>query len=1515
MAKFNDGDSFASIRTKINNISDAVDALAGADTLALGELSTDAYRGDRGKTAYDHSQAAHAPADANNYVHPANHAPAVISQDSSNRFVTDAEKSTWNSKSNLALGATSGTAYRGDNGTTAYNHSQSAHAPSDANNYVHPANHAPAIISQDSSNRFVTDAEKSTWNSKSNLELGATSLTAYRGDYGTTAYDHSQVAHAPSNAQKNSDITKAEIEAKLTGTISTHSHTGGTGTSDVTQVINVANPPVALGLTAMVGGGLDSTAGWNSIMTYAADNPGCVLRFPWDPLGFKLSMSPILTGIPSNTQLVAEGYCKLFTTSSALYNVMIPLNNNVSNITIDGLTFDQWGDSALTPNSGASQGCHMIWGRNFNNVKVNNCTFWSYGVTALLFQPDDSVNYGDKLEAVNNTFHWKRKTNTTYDVSVCHLDAKRVLCERNKVFAYKDGAVTDWKPESAYEVHFPSGVFRNNETWDCKNGVLHVNWPISYSSYTATDSSVQIINNSFNRVLRGVYLWGQHTLSGQPLKTRNLLIGGNYTNLRLDATYKPVCGVGMSDGSIDASYFQKVIIANNLFELTVADAATYTDGTTPYTDVGCISMVSNNSFEDVLITGNTFENMPYSGINCVALQTRGPNLHKNIKVVDNTFIDCAYVYPNLSVWGALVNVQYVTGFEFKRNKIKLGANAKNPKELLHVGTNVIGFEWSDNKLELSTNGYYVYYDDLTTFNSIKTDLEVLRCAGTLAMPGSNIRYTTTPAVPTGNYAVGDIIEYAGDLGVVRALCTQKGTSRTLGAQYATWSNSHQHYINVAAQFIPGDVVVFNGGQIGTVMRSSGNYIYTVEPITSYTAGTCTIATPVFSSLLTTQVVDITHPPVGYVACVGDDSTDNTVAFGALLTYATTNKCSLYAPDGIYQMNEWTLTGRKSVVIQGQSSTGAVLKLRNGRNSIFVSLAGADDVSDGCGLLNICLDGNAANNNSAIWDILKITSVNKSCQFSNVYIKNGGNGLVTGSGSYVSGTNQISFSTTTITTTGADFPNFNIGETITITYCTVNTSNNKSAVLVSKTAKTLTFAAATFTSGAETAAITIKGSFVWQYLFSDFKIMFMSGVGLIADGSDNAYSNFVIGPTDLNCVNAAGANLRFDDFKLYGSKTGSGVFVTGSRQQWVNIDCQESYLNGFHIQFGYDIVVTNLNCDNNGFNWAQYTWPTAPVIKTPPDSYGLMLESALNCTVIGYNFSNRNASYKYGIGAYKVWNGAQSGNYASRLIKIQLNDEKNPYGVSVDSSTDGLDLFKPNEGICVEYTTSFTLPAADMGKVIRINSASLVTITLPNEATIAATNFPRRSLETVFELYNTGGMTFAGESGIAIQSITNTFAQQYSVVRVIRTHTDRWSVEGTNQPATAVGTAIGTAAVGTSTKYAREDHVHNITFALGGIGGGTAIPATTGTVTMTMDGTIKNVTPTGAITFNATGAADGHSVTLIVTTSGTTTYNITFGTNFVTTGVLATGSVSAKRFAISFTCSGTTWYETGRTVAM
>lgn len=75
----------------------------------------------------------------------------------------------------------------------------------------------------------------------STLALGETQQTAYRGDRGKVAYDHSQTSHAPANAQKNSDITKAEIEAKLTGTISSHKHIVTKNDVDLGNVENTAD--------------------------------------------------------------------------------------------------------------------------------------------------------------------------------------------------------------------------------------------------------------------------------------------------------------------------------------------------------------------------------------------------------------------------------------------------------------------------------------------------------------------------------------------------------------------------------------------------------------------------------------------------------------------------------------------------------------------------------------------------------------------------------------------------------------------------------------------------------------------------------------------------------------------------------------------------------------------------------------------------------------------------------------------------------------------------------------------------------------------------------------------------------------------------------------------------------------------------------------------------------------------------------------------------------------------------
>jgi hypothetical protein len=152
-----------------------------------------------------------------------------------------------------------------------------------ANNYSHPANHSPSIITQDASNRFVTDAEKSTWSGKQDA-LGFTPATSshdhsgiyepvlaagtssqyYRGDKTWAAFPASlpssdvyawakavtKPAYSASEVEAEAFITKATGYAKWTGSawsfvnetysLSSHNH-------------NATYQPLDATLTALAG--------------------------------------------------------------------------------------------------------------------------------------------------------------------------------------------------------------------------------------------------------------------------------------------------------------------------------------------------------------------------------------------------------------------------------------------------------------------------------------------------------------------------------------------------------------------------------------------------------------------------------------------------------------------------------------------------------------------------------------------------------------------------------------------------------------------------------------------------------------------------------------------------------------------------------------------------------------------------------------------------------------------------------------------------------------------------------------------------------------------------------------------------------------------------------------------------------------------------------------------------------------------------------------------------------------
>jgi len=96
----------------------------------------------------------------------------------------------------------------------------------------------------------------------------------------------------------------------------------------------------------------------------------------------------------------------------------------------------------------------------------------------------------------------------------------------------------------------------------------------------------------------------------------------------------------------------------------------------------------------------------------------------------------------------------------------------------------------------------------------------------------------------------------------------------------------------------------------------------------------------------------------------------------------------------------------------------------------------------------------------------------------------------------------------------------------------------------------------------------------------------------------------------------------------------------------------------------------------------------------------------------------------------------------------------------------------------------------------------------------------------------------------------------------------------------------------------------------------AAPATTGTMTTTLTNlTVMTITPTGACTFNASGGIAGQQCSFVITTSGASSFVLTWGTNYKTTGTLATGTVTAKVFTVNFIYDGVNWNEQSRTTAM
>jgi hypothetical protein len=200
---------------------------------------------------------------------------------------------------------------------------------------------------------------------------------------------------------------------------------------------------------------------------------------------------------------------------------------------------------------------------------------------------------------------------------------------------------------------------------------------------------------------------------------------------------------------------------------------------------------------------------------------------------------------------------------------------------------------------------------------------------------------------------------------------------------------------------------------------------------------------------------------------------------------------------------------------------------------------------------------------------------------------------------------------------------------------------------------------------------------------------------------------------------------------------------------------------------------------------------------------------------------------------------------------------------------------------VTSSASRTLALTDAHHFIGVITGGTQTYTVPPGSSVA---FPVGTVIALNQYYSGGGGSFtvAPGSGVVLHTapgLSLNVSKQYGTayLRYVGASggSDYWLVSGDLDP--AIDTISGTGAVGFDP---------------------------------TVYGEVAAITPAGSMTISAYSVMV-KSFKMIFTTSGTSSYTITFGTNFKSAGTLSTGTVSGKVFVVDFIGNGVNYNEVSR----
>ena len=250
----------------------------------------------------------------------------------------------------------------------------------------------------------------------------------------------------------------------------------------------------------------------------------------------------------------------------------------------------------------------------------------------------------------------------------------------------------------------------------------------------------------------------------------------------------------------------------------------------------------------------------------------------------------------------------------------------------------------------------------------------------------------------------------------------------------------------------------------------------------------------------------------------------------------------------------------------------------------------------------------------------------------------------------------------------------------------------------------------------------------------------------------------------------------------------------------------------------------------------------------------------------------------------------------------------PTGTTVTTSDGSTFTVSPVVG-AVAAVTSGTI------RGVTINS-STIGATTPSTAvftTASATNLSATNMNSTIigattpstAVFTTMSATTASATNLSATNMNSTAIGATTPSTAVFTTASATALSATNMNSTAIGaTTPSTAVFTTMTTTGRQIK---------------DVAVLTPSAAITVDCSLADVftlVPANTGTIQASNVTAGQNITLVITTSGTTDYTLTFATGFTTTGTLATGSSSGKVFVMDFISpTGTTQKEKSRTTAM